>query len=454
MSATRARLKHATTSRFSGSLPRGSFSRGVTVLASATGLAQLVTILSSPVLTRLYTPQDFGVLSVYASMIVIISVVSSGRYEYSIPLPETDSLAASLLAVGALILAGVTAVTAVLAALFGPELAGALHASALTPYLWLVPVGVLAVGIYQLGYFWALRLRAYATVARTKLSQSLLRALTQVGLGIVVAGPVGLLLGQTVGSVAGTVTLSRQAYAESSSAFRAVTWRSIAAGAKRYIRFLTYGSTAGLLNTAAMQGLPILLAWSQGIAVAGWFGLTQRLLGLPMLVLGTAISDTFLGVAPKLAREDHAALRQLFTRTTRRMLIAASGPAIVIILFGPMLFSTIFGPAWETSGLYARYWTPAVFLQFAVSPLSQIANVLERQRVQMVLDLFRMLVVLGLFAASVILDLSASATVLCIGLALAGCYCLYFAAYYHMVRSHRAGPRKSRRQSAGRQRHD
>ncbi|MGQ9623675.1 MAG: lipopolysaccharide biosynthesis protein, partial [Candidatus Caldatribacteriaceae bacterium] len=89
-------------------LPRGRFGRSVLLLAGGTALGQAVTVLVSPILTRLYSPEDFGVFGVYASLLGIVAVIASLRYEYAIPLPEEDETAANILALCFGVLLGMT----------------------------------------------------------------------------------------------------------------------------------------------------------------------------------------------------------------------------------------------------------------------------------------------------------------------------------------------------------
>ena len=428
--SVRTRLAHAARR---APRPRGTFSQGVAALAGTAMLAQLITIAVSPILTRLYLPQDLGVLAVYTSALALVGVVSSLRYEYALPLPETDREAGSLLAAGGIALLGVATATAAIVITVGPALAGAVHASGLIPYLWLMPLGVLAAGAYQLLYFWSLRKRAFGAIARTRVTQGLMRSVLQVALGILVVGPLGLLAGQVAGVAGGSLALAGRNGLADPRLLRRLEVGQILRAARRYRRFPLYGGAAGLLNTATLQGLPILLSWSNGIAVAGWFGLMQRLLGLPMAVLGSSISESFLSVAPELARTRPWELKRLFLRIAWRMFVVAVGPVVVVMVAAPTLFPLVFGPYWATSGLYARYWGPALLLQFVVSPLSQLTNVLEQQHTQLALDSTRTALILGVFAAASALDFSASATVLAAGIVMAISYGLYFAVYLRIV---------------------
>ena len=183
-------------------LPRGRLARSVAVLAGGTALGQAITVLASPILTRLYAPEDFGVLAVYSSILGILSVIASWRYELAIPLPEQDEDAVNLVALSLGIVVLMSMVVGLGAWLLGEHVVQWLNAPGLQPYLWLLPVGTLLVGSYQIFNYWAVRKQAFGAIARTKLYQGLGAALTQVASGFLKSGPLGLIVGQIVGQSA------------------------------------------------------------------------------------------------------------------------------------------------------------------------------------------------------------------------------------------------------------
>ena len=191
-------------------IPRAQgFRLKVLQVAGGTAMAQGLLVLASPVLTRLYTPADFGVLVVYVAMLAILVILASLRYEYALPIPagrrRGGRPAGGLPAPGG--------------RHHLPGLAGAArHARtaswagwarpALAPYLWLVPVSILGAGFYQVFNCWAIRKGGYRRIARTKVTQSLTQLTLQVGVGALVKGPLGLLVGDAVGRSNGTRTLA------------------------------------------------------------------------------------------------------------------------------------------------------------------------------------------------------------------------------------------------------
>ena len=113
-------------------LPKNHFARSVGILAGGTAAGQAIIVAASPILTRLYTPEDFGVLAVYASLLSILGVVASLRYELAIPLPESDEEAANVTVLSLVVVLGMALVTAAIALPFRQPIAEALNTPVLT----------------------------------------------------------------------------------------------------------------------------------------------------------------------------------------------------------------------------------------------------------------------------------------------------------------------------------
>ena len=89
-------------------LPKNRFARSVSFLAGGTAAGQAITVLAAPLLTRLYSPEDFGLLAVYTSLLMTIGVIASLRYQLAIPLPKSDEEAAHVVVLSLFIVLGIS----------------------------------------------------------------------------------------------------------------------------------------------------------------------------------------------------------------------------------------------------------------------------------------------------------------------------------------------------------
>ena len=63
---------------------------------SGTVISQIIAILVSPILTRIYSPDDYGVFGVYASIVGIVGVIITLKFEAAILLPKDNGKAIRL----------------------------------------------------------------------------------------------------------------------------------------------------------------------------------------------------------------------------------------------------------------------------------------------------------------------------------------------------------------------
>jgi O-antigen/teichoic acid export membrane protein len=375
MVAAVTRLR-ATVDRWLARVPGGGFGRSVVTLASGTAVAQLLLALALPLLTRLYTPADYGSLAVYASTLTVLLVIASLRYEMAIPLPEDDPTAASLLALTIALLTGTTSIVALLVWLGGDAFVRVFNVPALRPYLWLVPVGLFGAGMYQALSYWAIRRSAFTRIARTKLSQGIGQVVSQLALGVARVGAPGLLIGDVIGRIAGGGGLALLAWRDHPASM--VSGASLASAARRYRRFPLLTTWAGLFNMGSLQLPSLMFAASFGAAAAGLYSLSYKMLVLPTMLIAQAVGQVFLSRAAGLAREPER-LRRL-TERTALVLFACGLPVFATVgLSGPWLFATVMGSQWEQAGRYAQVLAPWFVFWVVSNPLSGLLSVREWQ---------------------------------------------------------------------------
>lgn len=164
-------------------LPPGSFIRNVATLMTGTTFAQALLIIIAPILTRLYTPDDFGVFALYTSILGILSVIACLRYELAIVLPEKDEDAANLLVLCLLICSVISLMALVLVALFRDSFALLLSAPKISFWLWFLPASLFLTGTFQALNYWSTRRKQFKRLAIRQITQNSVTAVTQIASG-------------------------------------------------------------------------------------------------------------------------------------------------------------------------------------------------------------------------------------------------------------------------------
>ena len=154
-------------------LPRqGSFLSNALTLLTGTTIAQAITIVSAPILSRLYSPEDFGVMAVFISISSMIGLIACGRYENAIMLPKEDEDAGNILTLSILLALIISLILFLGVALFRRQIASLLKKPELAPWLWLVPITVFMIGLYQACNFWSSRKKQFQRLAVSRISNS------------------------------------------------------------------------------------------------------------------------------------------------------------------------------------------------------------------------------------------------------------------------------------------
>ena len=411
------------------------------LLVGGTTLAQMIGVLASPLLTRLYTPTDFGEFSVVMALVAVLVVVSSLTYDFAIPLPASHSEAANVVALCLFTIAVVSSITAVALLLGGGTLLTWLGAGSLASASLLVLMGQISGATIAVVKQWAVRTKSFSLIATNSLIQATAVVGAQLLLGIASLGSVGLLSGALVGSMAGFTRLARAAWNSHQDAFRQVSWSGMWRAARRYRRFAFLSTPSVLLNTLTLRAPILLVVALYGAELGGMFALAQRVVALPAVLIAGAAGQVFFAQAAPLARTSVDELHALFVRISLSLAAAAIVPTILLMVFAPMLFrSSSVKPGRTPAG-----WSPS-WLHGSSSTSSSIRPPLclmsRSGKTCTCYEDFVRLVSLGIAAATMIIfDLGPLEAVGALSIASTVNYCVYWLISAYAIRHRRRNPR-------------
>jgi len=360
------------------------FFRNVGILTGGTIGARVVLALSLPVLTRIYSPEDFESLAIYMAALSLFTVIASLRLDMAITLPADDAEAANLLALSLLAAVAFCAVLTVPVIAAPDAVAGLLGQAGLLPFLWMIPTGVALAAGYQALQYWASRKRRFALVARTRVARAVGGAGTQIGLGAVGIAPFGLLLGQLIYSGLGIAGLARDLLRNDRAALAAISAAAMVRALSAYRRFPIYSVPEALANSAGVQVPVILIAAAAAGPEAGYLALAMQVMAMPMALVGQSVAQVFIAEAPERLR---AGTLPAFTRRTSLTLFKLGAVVLIPLgLLSPLVFAPAFGAEWKRAGEIVLWMTPWHILQFTASPVSAVLLVTGHLRRAMILQ--------------------------------------------------------------------
>jgi lipopolysaccharide exporter len=372
-----------------------SFFASTALLVGSTGFSQLLVALSSPALSRIYSPADFGVFAVILSITNFVIVIAGLRYDVAIVLPKHRRNALNLVAVSLAfncIVSFASAAAAVIATFFFSSTFSA------PSLLAVAVVYVFLLGTQQTLRIWLQREHAFAVISTMLIVQSAVTVAVQLGFGFLVGSrPVYLMLGTSLGAGISLLVGALRLKTNPRALLRTATSMRMIAVMRRYKRFPLYTAPYSLVSQISQRGPVIILAALVAPSFVGAFALAQRVIYLPITVIVSSLSQAFF---PRAARTlGEPSLGDL----VRRVLIAS------ILIFGPAflftaphmraIFLVIFGAKWGDAGDCAAWLTIATFMMLLTYWLDRIYDIAGRQRLALVLELSYNVTCLSAFAA-------------------------------------------------------
>lgn len=376
---------------------RPGFTWNVLVMLTGTVAGQSISLLLSPVLTRLYDPNEFGDLSVYSSVLGIVVVVASVGLELAIPIALTEAECANLLALCGLALFGTTVLTTALSVLIPGHVLASLWGGPLPSYRVLLPIGFACLGGYYVMVAVATWAGAFKEIARTRISQGITGPVSQILLGLFGAGTPGLVVGYVIGQSSGTLLLfTRLALQQRCRLLRQITWSGIVAACRRFAQFPLFASWARLLEMAGNGTiLFVLFSACYSTRIAGFMFLSDRVIARPLLLISTSLLQVFTGEAGRAVNHDPAKLRRRFYQVVPLQLMIAACWIGLANLLADWAFPLLFGAEWAAAIPYLRALSLAYLALTVLHPVSMTLQVLEQQSLSAAWQACRLVLVIG-----------------------------------------------------------
>ena len=358
--------------------------------------AQALPVLTSPLITRIYTPSDFGAFAIVFAISSILSILITGRYETCIILPRKTSNAYHIVLLSLIITIFSSLILFITVVISYDFLNSIAFFKKIEIIAYIIPFICLLNSVFQILYFWNNRNQSYRVMANSRVIAGMTLVFSQIILGLVLS-PSGILLafGLLISYFCSVAYLAFNFQRETKSVYNFDIIKCLSQG-KRYINFPKYFLLAHTIEATTRQIPSLFLNAYFSASVAGYFLLVQRVIGSPISIIGGAIGDVFKQRASKAYHKDEQCT-YLFQRTFVGLLSVSIIPFTALFLYAPSIFELVFGAEWREAGTYARIITPLYFLQFIASPLSSMYVIAEKQKEELVLQIIMFFSVLFIF---------------------------------------------------------
>lgn len=420
--------------RLQGDGAAGVF-RNMLILATGTGAAKAIGFLASLVVTRLFTPESFGIMSLFIAFTSLIAPLSTLCYSYAIPLPRNRHLAVNIILMNFGITAVMTMVTALAFIFAGDLIFRAANADGLQPYIWLIIITQFFGGIYETLSSFATRERAFKPIARTKMIQAFFGALVKIVSGVANLGVTGLVIGQAYSQAGGSFVYYKAFKEKLKESVHKVSLKRIIRTAKIYRDFPMYRLPSQFLLTFSIQAPLLMTGKFFGMATVGQLGLATSVLSLPVVLFGVSAGQAYYAEAARIGANNPREIYDLSKKVAKKLFLVSLLPFAVLQLAGEPLFVMVFGKAWHQSGSFASMLSVSLLAQFVVVPIVNVLSVLGKQGMFLMFNIVRTISIVALFSICGYMGLHADGVILIYSFVLAFNYALMAFVIFRVIRS-------------------
>ncbi|MBE6084399.1 MAG: hypothetical protein E7203_02835 [Selenomonas ruminantium] len=354
-------------------------------LATGTATAQIIGMLSIPILTRLYSVEAYGIQAVYNSLVSVIATFVAGKYEMAIVLPKKRLDSLCLVYISLIISFCGCSIIGVIMLVAKEELAILLNLVELKDWLLWLPITILFNMTYTIVYNFMNREKHYKIMAIAGIMMSLVNLFIAVLYALLYPNDnKGLLYSLTFSQLVPTIWMIfiRRDF------IQICTLVKIKEQALKYLDFPKYLIIGQTVNSFSLQ-LPILLLSKLATPEAtGLFSMANRALGIPSRLIGASVQNVYL----KEANDEYLTNGRCIKTYINSFIILSCASVIlfgIILFISPVIIPVVLGEGWCGTVLYCQCLSFVFALQLIYSPLSCTSRIAGKQRVDMMFQFFR-----------------------------------------------------------------
>lgn len=359
--------------------------RNFLTMLSGNTMSQVIPFVVAPILSRIFSPEEFAVLANFMAIVSVIGIISTGRLELAVPIPVEQKKAQDIVFTG-FVITLLLGILSILIPLFAYQIGEMYNDSQLPKYLWIVPLAVISFGLLGLTSNWNLRHERFHLLSLGKIIQSVVNNGLAALLGYIGWGIDGLiiswLLSQYVNILILLIGVNRKVN------YKDYGILTLKTTLKEYKDFPLINSLHAFSDIFITQ---FLLYWIIstyfGFLELGLFAMMNKYVKAPIVLISSSVSQLFYVEAGKAINKGES-LVPIIKKTIRTSVLFAIPFTIILLLAGPIIFKLYLGEKWEIAGVYAQCLAPMLFLYFILSPISGLPILLNKQKKAFVFTLF------------------------------------------------------------------
>ena len=365
---------------FSKLKPKSEFGRNVLTLMTGTTIAQAIPVAISPILTRIYTPENFGMFALFISIVSIMAVASTGKYELAILLPKKNSTAYQLVSLSLML-------SLVVSLFYILSMVGANIMYSFEPIYYLLPTTVFFISLNNIFDRYNNRIKNYKLMSYQRLIKTTIESITSIVFITLFSIKTGLIWGFILGYFISSFTMLYINFESFKNLKLKPSLSKMQVLAIKYINFPRYSMPHTFLNTLSANIPIFLIPFFYTNHTLGLYAFGLKIVQTPLSLLSTSVFNV---LGQKMAEEYTKGneIKSLFINMVKKLVVLAI-MMIPFFVYIDEIFAFIFGEEWRIAGDYIQVLSPWILLVFVASSFATIPHIYNKQRKALMIEIIR-----------------------------------------------------------------
>ena len=368
-------------------ISREGFVKNVFLLSSGASVNIALNIFLTPVVTRIYSREDYGFASLFLSIVNIAVLVVTLMYPSAIVIPKENEKAYALVKItfvliaGSILIATLTYAAGIHAYFYEGDL------SAYASWIFLIPVAIIIVGFDQITASLNVRDKEFKLNAKSNILAGALNKGVTIGSGFAFgSSQYGIIGGFMISHFFSS--LIRVGHSFKQAVQSSWNFKKLKETAIQFINYPRYILPGDFINRFSRDSPLYFFTAYYDMALVGSLAFAISMLTIPYNLIGASVSPVFIQKAGELRHQSPERLKEFVTKLNHSLFLAGILPFAIIVVFGGELFAFVFSKQWYEAGVFAGLLSVYFMFRLITSPMSSIFRVLEKEKITLVFNIF------------------------------------------------------------------
>lgn len=362
----------------------------------SSGIAQVILIITTPIITRLYSPTEFGEFTIFSNIAMILIPIINARYDLLIVNTKNDRSANILSQISFLIS---LLILLILIPIFA--ISAWLYPNFILDFIFII-IMLFLVSLTNIFTNYLNKERKYKVLSLINVFRAGSMALLQIIFGILALGSLGLIIGFSLSYIAG-ITLGYKTFKKHFNIVRdKEETKALFLENKNQ---LVYSTPSILLNSLSFSVVVFFIGILYTNTEVGIYGMAIRVLGIPVTIISLGLSKIFMQQANDYYIE-HGNFRNLLLKFSSILVIVSIILYVPLYLFSEELVNILLGHSWVDAITVIKIVIPLFVIRLIVSTVSLSVIVLQKQQLELILQALFLIGTTVTFVISKMLNLT------------------------------------------------